>query len=564
MINDDLQHERVDDVQLRSVFGDQRVIEGWVELFLAKPSGPKKALELLYDKGPFRAAVRFISYMEDKASGTPRTFEELEEQKIRSLAILDNHDERYYRGNLRNPRNVKLTAEGKQQLFLNGDGAVEIALRNVMGKRFVEYVQQAHEDLKHKIKDYNQALESERGLSSEHFHAQVAHAQEAQGLSKASAKAAVQNADRHVYGALLKPAGFNSGTDAVLCAKGILSEQDAILCGQKRAAEVSIGKEALADERHKVKSVANEGTRVLHSHKNDIRYRALRLQKGDPTLSTAKAMQIIERQAIENETYVLRDANGNKESPFEHAKAYFDKESDFELYLRETRDEDMHEEGSGSGSGGGGGSDDGSDDGGGRRAGLGAGRIDGGALQTAADLPPARGEGTSACLQSPFHAKKKPRQSARLPSAGSTTADSKASASGGSATRKTERQPHKREFFSPNGQVVDSGKLIQVDEDQEYLETRGTQSQKRRKSSSLNGASADDESDSEDASLNRASRMASQKEDEKWWTPYLTVKVESSFQKIAKFIKSSDSEAVAWRQEFNITYSATAEELLEW
>ena len=277
MINDDLQHERVDDVQLRSVFGDQRVIEGWVELFLAKPSGPKKALELLYDKGPFRAAVRFISYMEDKASGTPRTFEELEEQKIRSLAILDNHDERYYRGNLRHPRNVKLTAEGKQQLFLNGDGAVEIALRNVMGKRFVEYVQQEYEDRKHRVKGYNQALESERELSTEHFHAQVAHAQEAQGLSKASAKAAVQNADRHVYGALLKPAGFNSGTDAVLCAKGILSEQDAILCGQKRAAEVSIGKEALADERHKVKSVANEGTRVLHSHKADIRYRALRL-----------------------------------------------------------------------------------------------------------------------------------------------------------------------------------------------------------------------------------------------------------------------------------------------
>ena len=71
-----------------------------------------------------------------------------------------------------------------------------------------------------------------------------------------------------------------------------------------------------------------------------------------------------------------------------------------------------------------------------------------------------------ATIQIKEHAKKKPRQSARLPSAGSTTADSKASASGGSATRKTERQPHKREFFSPNGQVVDSGKLVQVDEDQ--------------------------------------------------------------------------------------------------
>ena len=176
MINDDLQHERVDDVQLRSVFGDQRVIEGWVELFLATPSGPKKALELLYDEGSFRAAVKFISDM-DKASGTPRTFDELEEQKIRSLAILDNHDERYYRGNLKNPRNVKLTVEGKQQLFLNGDGAVEIALRNVMGKRFIECVQQEYEDHKRKIKDYNQALESERGLSTEHFHAQVAHAQ---------------------------------------------------------------------------------------------------------------------------------------------------------------------------------------------------------------------------------------------------------------------------------------------------------------------------------------------------------------------------------------------------
>ena len=52
-------------------------------------------------------------------------------------------------------------------------------------------------------------------------------------------------------------------------------------------------------------------------------------------MSPSKAIQIIEKQAIENETYVLRDANGNKESPLEHAKAYFDKESDLDLYRHE-------------------------------------------------------------------------------------------------------------------------------------------------------------------------------------------------------------------------------------
>ena len=68
---------------------------------------------------------------------------------------------------------------------------------------------------------------------------------------------------------------------------------------------------------------------------------------------------------------------------------------------------------------------------------------------------------------------------------------------GPALTLKTGRQPQKRNFFSPNGKVVDSGAVIEVDADQEQVEARGTQ-RKRRKSSSLNGASADDESNSED------------------------------------------------------------------
>ena len=70
---------------------------------------------------------------------------------------------------------------------------------------------------------------------------------------------------------------------------------------------------------------------------------------------------------------------------------------------------------------------------------------------------------------------------------------------GPALTLKTGRQPQKRNFFSPNGKVVDSGAVIEVDADQEQVEARGTQ-RKRRKSSSLNGASADDESNSEDES----------------------------------------------------------------
>ena len=51
-----------------------------------------------------------------------------------------------YSGNLRTQKGditsrlgtVTLTAEGKMQLFLNGNGALEIALRNEVGKRWIE------------------------------------------------------------------------------------------------------------------------------------------------------------------------------------------------------------------------------------------------------------------------------------------------------------------------------------------------------------------------------------------------------------------------------------------
>ena len=59
---------------------------------------------------------------------------------MRNLELLDNRDERYYIGLLRyqagnfSTRKLNLIADGKMQLFMNGNGPLEVAMRNAVDK----------------------------------------------------------------------------------------------------------------------------------------------------------------------------------------------------------------------------------------------------------------------------------------------------------------------------------------------------------------------------------------------------------------------------------------------
>ena len=111
---------------------NQRRVELWVQNMLAQKSGPKRALEILYDRGSAHEFLKLLESVEGQADDA-RDFITLRDEKIRALEALDNRNERYYAGNLRTKDGsitkhlgaVSLTAVGKMQLFLNGNGIGE-------------------------------------------------------------------------------------------------------------------------------------------------------------------------------------------------------------------------------------------------------------------------------------------------------------------------------------------------------------------------------------------------------------------------------------------------------
>ena len=552
-LKDQLENERAD-AELVRAFGDQRVVEGWVESILATRTGPENVLRVFYEDGTLTAFLKVFANMEERSSGG-RSFAVLKAEKIRVLENLDNGDERYYRGKL--PGNVKLIAEGKNQLFLSGGGALEIALRAVVGKRFIEKVHEVFVQEKLTVAKYNTALEEERGLSTDHFNAQVMHLVETEGMPIERARATIRRTAKVQYGALVQnpKIGFKSATDAVLVAKGDLDEDDAMLCGQGRENDVSIGKQALRQKRDNIKNVGNYGTRLLHSHTSDMRYRSMRLMV-NYGLSAANATQTVADQAIKNDTYALRDDEGNIESGEEHAHAYFNKERDLEMFRKEEEvfgPAPLPDAGAGAPGDGGAGSSASMivGAGGGSQGAVAAGSAVPAVARSdppssaARRLPPSRlqpppppllpaggsgpsvlGRRTSDRRQlvdalddfddvdpsqgspSLLHTKKKQKQGApayRPPSVGASRADGKAPASGGSA---------RASMRSCGGTVRTASHNEVVDNESEI------------------------------------------------WTPYLQVEGEISFAQIAKYLSSP--EGVAWRQNFNIVHVATAKELLEW
>ena len=289
--------------EVKRVFSKQRFAEGLIQSLLSKPSGPERALRVYYEDGSLKEFLNLLVEMERETSGD-RDFRAMRDEKVSQLENLDNRDERYYVGNLRNKvgggittqlGRVILTAEGKNQLFLT-----------------------------------NKELAHERAMNAAHFNVQVETMLQDPSISKKSAHAVARNQTKPLYQGLLQPSGLKSATDAVLVARDKLPVDDALLCGQNRESEVSVGKDRLKQLRSTVKLPQNDGTRLLHAHLGDMRYRVCRLMQRDHNIQ--EATKIVVQQAKDNQTYVLRDADGKIEPAEVLAKEYFDKNTDFEYF----------------------------------------------------------------------------------------------------------------------------------------------------------------------------------------------------------------------------------------
>ena len=327
---------------LQLVGNDQHRIERWVINMLATPSGPTKVLQVLYEDGSALELLKLLVSIEEQAPGA-RDFVALRDEKVHCLERLDNSDNRYYTGDLRKRNGtitaqlgrVILTKEGKMQLFLNGNGSLEIALRTVIAKDWIEKLVRLEQDEKTLHDRYNKKLEEERNRCTQTFNDQVTHMVDL-GVPESSARAELRATAKPLYSGLLKPVGLKSGVDAVLLDRGKMSEEDAKLCALNREDEVSMGKNQLKHSRSTVKCVAKEGTRILHSRMEDMRFQALRLMKNDASMSAFRAHKIVGEQCEKDKTFVFKNEAGEEESAAEHARCYFNKSYDKEIFRLES------------------------------------------------------------------------------------------------------------------------------------------------------------------------------------------------------------------------------------
>ena len=322
---------------------NERRVESWIQNMLAQKSGPKRALSVLYDDGSAKDFLKLLETIEGQADDA-RDFNALRHEKISFLASLDNQGDRYYTGDLRtrdgkikaNLGQVRLTALGKMQLATNGNGALEIALRNQTAKSWIEDLVRMEGDEKLLRDEYNKELVCVREVSADQYNCQL-ELLKSQGKDEQSARGMLRGSSKHFYQGLLQPADVKSGVDAVLVARGRLSCEDAKLCGVKREHEASVDKKELKRLRNTVKNVGAEGTRILHSRMYDMRFQATQLMMNDPTMKPDEAAKIVRQQCIDNKTYLFRDKDNNPMSAESHCKIYFDKVRDKEAKRVEMR-----------------------------------------------------------------------------------------------------------------------------------------------------------------------------------------------------------------------------------
>ena len=325
MRDSDSRHLRTD-LELHVPGNGDRALEDILVTMLKAKNGPKTVLTVFFNDG---SAMEFFKLMAFLVKSVD--FVSFSSEKMRNLELLDNSDNRYYIGRLRNKagnfsqHNLKLTVDGKMQVFLNGNGPLEVAMRNAVGKSWLEKCVNLENEEKRQRMEYNKEHAQLRSLSQEYFNDQLKMMVD-QGDDLSSAKMKLRSVARLDYQALVPV--FKSGTDAKLCANDQLSEQDALKCAEGRDNEVSIGPEGLKILRKTVKSVADSGTQIFHMRQGDIRFQASLLMKQG--VDPFEAHQIVSQQCRASGWGVFKDRDGKPLPPKEQADLYFNKNKDLE------------------------------------------------------------------------------------------------------------------------------------------------------------------------------------------------------------------------------------------
>ena len=202
----------------------------WVRHMLNQRRGPEKVLDILYNRdGSANEFLRLLQSIEGNGPGA-RDFKTLREEKLHGLQArsLDNRDEngqpgRYYVGSLYTKdgelttHKLTLTAAGKMQLFLNDNSALEITLRDVVGKQWIQKLVDMEREERMLRKEYNEELAEKRELSRDMYHCQLTTMID-KDMDPVSVKAVLRGSARETYHAILP--GFKSGTDAGLVVEG--------------------------------------------------------------------------------------------------------------------------------------------------------------------------------------------------------------------------------------------------------------------------------------------------------------------------------------------------------
>ena len=105
----------------------ERKLEDMIHRILKEKSGPTTVLEVFFTDG---SAIKNFKQMD--AIDEHENFESFLSEKLRNLELLDNLL-RKQAGNF-STRKLNLIADGKMQLFLNGNGPLEVAMRNAVDK----------------------------------------------------------------------------------------------------------------------------------------------------------------------------------------------------------------------------------------------------------------------------------------------------------------------------------------------------------------------------------------------------------------------------------------------
>ena len=156
-------------------------------------------------------------------------------------------------------------------------------------------------------------------------------------VPEAKAKSIVRACTRSLYTPLTP--GLKSAIDAVLCANGKLTIEDAKKAKYGKENEMSMSPDELRralEARKSYNCVSDSGTRLFHSRLAVMRLEAQVLMKEDG-LPARQAHDIVASDFLESGIFIPKDSRGKPRPPEFQAKINYDKEYDLDLFVPNRR-----------------------------------------------------------------------------------------------------------------------------------------------------------------------------------------------------------------------------------